>query len=170
MPLRRQLPIHVSDSTDINPLSAPEFYRFWSKVDKAGDCWVWRASLNGSGYGRFRLRGEIRYAHRLSFEIANGKIRHGLLVLHDCDNPACVRPSHLFQGTVLENIADRDSKQRQVRGSRVNTAKVTEDSVREIRSLYSSGNYSQQSLSNRFGIRQSALSSIIRRETWTHVK
>ena len=70
-------------------------YRFWSKVDKSGDCWTWTAGKNAAGYGYFSVDGRQRRAHRLAYEDANGPIPDGLVIDHLCRNPACVNPSHL---------------------------------------------------------------------------
>jgi len=94
--------------------------RFWSKVDKSGpvpshvpeigNCWKWRAV--NKWYGHFSVEKVRYYSHRLSWEIANGAIPTGMLVLHKCDNPECVRPEHLFIGTHLENALDKIRKGR----------------------------------------------------------
>ena len=88
--------------------------RFWEKVDRSGDCWNWiGARHTASGYGSFAVRkGDIRPAHRVSFELAYGPIPKGLSVLHRCDNPACVRPEHLFAGSQRENMLDMRAKGR----------------------------------------------------------
>ncbi len=82
--------------------------RFWSKVDKTGNCWLWTAAKNKSGYGNFRsntfFKGEL-LAHRVSFRLAWGRAPKGG-VLHKCDTPACVNPSHLYEGSQRDNAAD----------------------------------------------------------------
>lgn len=91
---------------------------FWAKVDRKsdGECWPWLAGLARGGYGQFmtsRVDGSKWYrAHRFSFEAHNGPIPDGGVVMHSCDNPICVNPSHLSAGTQRGNMADRDAKGR----------------------------------------------------------
>lgn len=73
---------------------ASDAERFWAKVDKAGDCWVWTGATT-NGYGAFRFNGGARLAHRVSYMWANGPIADGAEVDHMCFNRGCVRPSHL---------------------------------------------------------------------------
>lgn len=77
-----------------------------------GECWEVRTSPDKDGYGKFRHMGKEYRAHRAAWEIHNGPIPPGLYVLHRCDNPACVRPSHLFVGSAQDNAADREAKSR----------------------------------------------------------
>ena len=91
--------------------------RFWSKVKKGPDCWEWQAGREWDGYGIFSISHVSYRAHRLSWIMTNGGTG-GLLVLHKCDNPSCVRPDHLWLGTVADNNADRDAKGRTARGDR----------------------------------------------------
>jgi hypothetical protein len=88
--------------------------RFWEKVDKSGECWVWTAAKQASGYGKFVIRkGDTPVgAHRLAYQLEVGDIPEGMYVLHRCDNPSCVRPDHLFVGTHLDNMADMRAKGR----------------------------------------------------------
>ncbi len=86
--------------------------RFWSKVLKTASCWLWTASEHGKGYGGFKLDGKTQKASRVSYMMAYGKIPEGMCVLHKCDNRKCVRPSHLFLGTVRDNNIDMMKKGR----------------------------------------------------------
>ena len=87
---------------------------FWAKVDRSGDCWIWTAAKNQKGYGFFWPVGSKRWigAHRYSFFIEHGQFDQHKQVCHRCDNPSCVRPSHLFLGTVRDNAIDASKKGR----------------------------------------------------------
>ncbi len=89
--------------------------RFWPKVQKSDGCWTWLAAKDHLGYGKIgagtRKEGEL-LAHRASWIINNGAIPDGLVVCHRCDNPSCVRPDHLFLGTMKDNTMDMVRKGR----------------------------------------------------------
>jgi hypothetical protein len=88
--------------------------RFWSKVEirEPDVCWLWTASVNNRGYGRFWITGQIVLAHRVSFKLHKGSLDPNLNVLHSCDERRCQNPTHLFQGTQLDNIHDMVAKGR----------------------------------------------------------
>lgn len=103
-------------------LTRAERTRFWSKVALArapehrpelGECWVWAGGA--SSYGHFWLRGDNVMAHRVALAEKLGRPLHGQ-ACHHCDRKLCVRPSHLFEGTQADNIADKVAKGRQARG------------------------------------------------------
>jgi hypothetical protein len=81
-----------------------------------GKCDLWTRARNREGYGEVWHDGRLYRAHRLAWELSNGPIPEGLLVLHKCDTPACVNVEHLFIGTHTDNMADRKRKGRQARG------------------------------------------------------
>ena len=81
--------------------------RYWEKVDKTGECWIWTAYCNHKGYGRFGYGGKLVYSHRLSFEWAHGEIPEGMQVDHRCHQRNCVRPEHLRLVTNAQNQQNR---------------------------------------------------------------
>lgn len=152
--------------------------RFWSKVDKSGDCWLWTASRDGRGYGHFGIKGKMEGSHRVSWWLDSGEWPKGLCVLHKCDNPLCVRPEHLFIGSQHENMADMSNKGRRSagdkhsitqRGMNNGRSKLTEVQVLESRQLYSTGMFTQQTLAFLYGISQVHMGRILNKENWRHV-
>lgn len=89
--------------------------RFWNKVDirSEDECWKWLAGKTSGDYGSFYLDNWCA-AHRAAWILTHGLIPKGLCVLHHCDHPWRVNPSHLFLGTNADNVADRVHKNRMV--------------------------------------------------------
>lgn len=77
--------------------------RFWEKVDTAGECWLWTASVNRKGYGQIRINRILTYVHRFSYELHIGPIPEGLVIDHECRVHRCVNPRHLRAVTSKEN-------------------------------------------------------------------
>lgn len=79
--------------------------RFWSRVDRSGDCWVWTGARTLSGYGRFYIASKPNTAaHRFSWELLRGAVRDGLQLDHLCRNRLCVNPAHLEPVTLRVNV------------------------------------------------------------------
>lgn len=76
--------------------------RFWAKVDRSGDCWIWTAATNGR-YGVIGGRRSRFYAHRLSVLLDGREIPEGMQIDHLCRNTLCVNPKHLDVVTPKEN-------------------------------------------------------------------
>ena len=77
--------------------------RFWSRVDKSGDCWLWTGGRTSEGYGRFWLNGKSVLAHRVAYALAHGQLPgDGYQLDHVCRVRLCVR--HLEPVTIRENL------------------------------------------------------------------
>jgi len=89
-------------------LTEEVFNRFVKRVRYTDGCWIWTGNRNGDGYGVFHVSRTKRYmAHRAALEFANGEpVPSDKLACHHCDNPSCVRPSHLYIGTFSDNNSD----------------------------------------------------------------
>jgi hypothetical protein len=139
--------------------------RFWAKVDKSGECWVWTGSRTPKGYGSAFDGKRLRRAHRLIWEWENGPIPDGMVVCHRCDNPPCVRPSHLFLGTAADNTADMLAKGRHVAptGLANGRAKLSAEQIAEIRARRDAGEQLRP-IADDYGVSASYLSRVVRGE------
>jgi hypothetical protein len=156
----------------IDKSPAANLQRFWSRVNKTGDCWLWMAGA-AQGYGEFYWleRGKhnrFYRAHRFSYELHFGPIPPGLFVLHNCDNRACVRPEHLRLGTNQDNMNDKVVRRRHPahRGAWAPGRKLTNKHVSEIRRRYAAGAITQKALASLYGISLRTVSDVIRRASF----
>lgn len=150
---------------------------FWSNVVKTSSCWLWVGSKQEHGYGRFQPRkergGKARNnfsAHRFSYELKYGSILGNMSVLHKCDNPPCVNPSHLFLGTQAENVKDMTIKNRVSHGEKHFNHKLTVNEVREIKFLRKNKKMRIFQLANQFGFCRQTVADIVNNRTWVRVK
>lgn len=133
-----------------------------------GECWLWTGLLSSRGYGRLRI-GTEEGAHRISWTLANGSIPDGLSVLHRCDVRACVNPSHLFLGTLGDNIRDCTEKGRNARGESHGMVKLTAVQVIKIRAMRASGvSYSKIGLT--FDVNKDTARYACNGRNWKHIK
>lgn len=100
------------------PRHQPVEDRFWSKVQKTENCWLWMARLDKDGYGTFKVDGKMYRAHRFSYQLAYGVSLGTQVARHICDNPQCIRPDHILPGSPKDNYEDARQRGR-------NTTKAT---------------------------------------------
>jgi hypothetical protein len=151
--------------------------RFRAKVDQRGpdECWPWlglRVTARGQlTYGTIFGGGRHHWTNRLAWELANGPIPEGLLVLHHCDNRPCCNPAHLFLGTHTDNARDMVAKGRGVNprpfpnGEANPNARLTAAQVARIRELAASG-LRDPVIAGEFGIAPQTVGKIVLRRRW----
>lgn len=133
-----------------------------------GECREWTGGMGGARKPEHRRpvmrKGQVS---RIVWELAFGAIQKGIEVCHHCDNPKCLRTSHLFLGTHLENIADMDSKGRRVtaRCERHGSSKLTWGQVDSIRQLAADG-VTHRELARRYGVNRPSVTAIVSLRTW----
>lgn len=119
--------------------------RFWAKVEpRASGCWEWTAARvydrqGRATYGSFNDGEKNRSTHRFIWETMYGPVPDGLMVMHTCDNPPCVRPSHLALGTHGQNMAQMVARRRFAHGLRHHSNRLTEQDVRAIKRRLAAG-------------------------------
>lgn len=134
-------------------------------------CWLWRGPVSND-YGSYKAdTGTTHKAHRVSYELHVRPIPNGKLIRHTCDTPLCVQPAHLIPGSDADNNRDmmERGRNRQPKGTAQHDAKLTDDSVREIRTAYATGTVTQQALADQYGVDQTLISGVVRRKLWKHV-
>lgn len=141
---------------------------FWSKVWKTTNCWLWLGGCNDEGYGYVTVDGKMIGAHRYSL-ILSGIDPTGLDVLHNCDNPKCVRPDHLFLGNDKINYEDARSKGRHSHGEKHGCAVLTTEVVRTIRHKLRHGERVTD-LAKEYRVSKNTISKIWHNKIWVGVQ
>lgn len=131
-------------------------------------CWLWAGTRAVRDYGRTWAGGKQMLAHRVSWELANGRSAGDLYVCHKCDTPSCVNPDHLFLGDQSDNMRDAAQKGRMPRGSRASRAVLTEAQVGAIRARLAAG-ASHRVLAAEYGVGKSSIGRISCGDGWRHV-
>lgn len=109
-----------------------------SAPNKKG-CRDWKGAKNEDGYGILGVDGSMVLAHRVVYEIQYNIEPGPMHVLHSCDNPACCEYTHLFLGTHIDNMRDRQEKGRTLRGEDAGGTKFSDDTIKNIRILIEQG-------------------------------
>ena len=141
--------------------------RLWGRaIAGEGGCILWDGHLNHHGYGHIGVGKKLKRTHRLAWELTNGPIPDGKRVLHKCDVPRCINPSHLFLGSQSDNMRDMHGKSRAAIGERHGNAKITEDQVMSILS----DARGPSKVAAQYGISASTVCDIRAGRSWKHVR
>lgn len=143
--------------------------RFWENVIKTDYCWNWVGRVNLEGYGLISENGKQYRANRISYQMKNGPIKNEMLICHKCNNPNCVNPDHLYEGTPKENSQDMILAGHSRKGIKNTNAILNEEKVLQIRKIYKEKKTSYKALSINFEVSEATIGQIIRRDTWTHI-
>jgi hypothetical protein len=169
---------------ELNITLPPQYIeRFWEKVNKNGPivrpgltpCWVWTGCTSPLGYGVITMKPLHILAHRVSWFLEHGVLLCGnkVQLQHHCDNPPCVNPEHLFDGTQMDNVHDCMEKGRfnpgYVCGEQVGNHKLTAEEVLEIREKYDGVREGYAAIGKEYGVDQTNIGYILRRKTWKHI-
>ena len=151
-------------------IGATEEERFWSLVDKAenhgpnGECWVWTGSLS-YGYGKMHFQRHRRRSTHIAWFLTYGFWHTSPVLRHTCDNPPCVNPDHLLEGTHYDNAQDKVERGRQHSGEQCPFAKLTTEQVVLIRS----GRKSIEELVEMLPVTKESIVQIRKGRGWKHV-
>lgn len=146
--------------------------KFWRHVTPLGkdECWEWNGSRCSKGYGQFNSMHHYK-AHRFSFELHFGKIPDGKQICHKCDNPPCVNPNHLWDGTPRENTIDSVKKGRFVsskKGANHAQKRFTHEEALNIKQRLINGEKASK-IAEEVGRPESTIRSIKGGHTWVHI-
>lgn len=150
---------------------------FWDLIERgeSNDCWPWKGSTNGAGYGIIKMLNVKFYAHRQAYTEAKGSIPAGMVVRHKCDNPICCNPDHLEVGTMRDNSQDAVARGKMhgrncCRGSDHHQATLTEAQVKEMRQKYDINVRGAATYASReFGVSRSTADRILKGVSWSHI-
>jgi hypothetical protein len=140
--------------------------RFQSYIapEAISGCWNWTGSGNKGGYGRItNEEGQVMLAHRWSFRRFISE-QMPPVVMHVCDNPACVNPSHLLAGNQVLNMMDMwdkgRGKPRKITREQSALTIYSREQLEQVKVLRAEG-LTQMTIKKMTGISQSHVSRIL---------
>jgi hypothetical protein len=144
------------------------------KIGDLDECWEWSSSTDKHGRGFWMWKEKKLWrAHQAAYYFFVGRIpkKHGkrLCICHSCDNPPCCNPNCLWPGTSKQNSVDMVSKDRQARGEKNGTAKLTYELAVEIRKQYARKKGRRGmliGLARRHGVTDMTIWHIVNGNTW----
>ena len=148
---------------------------FWERVEAQtiiddNGCHIFTGSKDDCGYGRIHKDKKLVRVHRVVYEKIHGWIAKGLVIMHSCDNPACINPEHLSSGTHTDNMQDMSKKNRKYVhiGSSHGMAKLTETDIPIIRKRLFNGD-TCISIAKDYEVSEGMIRHIKNNRAWRHV-
>jgi hypothetical protein len=141
-----------------------------NRIITENGCWEYDGYSDKDGYKVVWIREEKqnRRVHRVSFALWKCPIDDKMCICHQCDNPACFNPEHLFQDTNAGNVKDRVKKCRSVMGESVHTSIFIESDILKIRALLNDG-LPQVEVAKMYNVGRDTIWKIHHRKTWKHI-
>jgi DNA-binding XRE family transcriptional regulator len=142
--------------------------RVWNKVEKqdSDECWEWTGATDSCGYGNLKISGSVKKTHRVALALDKGQLsllNEFDIVRHKCDNPSCVNPSHLTEGTQKDNMIDMSERER------ASNQKLDTDDAREIKERYREEDVTYSELAEEFGVYKGSIAAIMNGHSFKHV-
>lgn len=155
----------------LNEKDKLRFKKYVSAHKTERGCIEWVGGTTGkSGYGYFRVGEQKFLAHRIAYLTGVGEFDERLIIMHSCDNRACVNPMHLMPGTQSENMVDAVTKKRLLhyKGEKNAAAKLNDSDIPLIRERLLTG-ICMRTVAKEFGVGKSTIFRIAHNRLWAHV-
>jgi len=136
------------------------------KVTESG-CWECTShKADSHGYIKVRVNKKQVYLHRIVYEERFGELKKDIVVRHKCDNPKCINPDHLVEGTYADNSKDMINRNRSMQGVKNRAAMLTEQQVLEI---FANKTDTNVKLAQKYNVVNGTIRAIRIGKTWKHI-
>ena len=162
--INRRLVINVTKSVSVR------LARYTSELPDSNGCLIWNGATR-NGYGALKIDGKVFGTHCVAFVAAGGVIEEGCVIAHKCDVKLCVNPSHLECVSVQKNNADMQARRVRTapRGEELPQSVLTDDLVRQIRSMFKPRAFSYRKIAKTLNLNESVVQNVIYGRQWKHV-
>ena len=130
------------------------------------NCWICTSHKpTGSGYPVITINGKQYSIHRYMYEMYKHAITKDV-IRHICDNPLCINPEHLIEGTHNDNVQDRVARNRSAVGINNGRSKLTE---KEVLIIFNDNITPKVQLAKKYKIDPKVIRDIKQKKKWKHI-